>query len=336
MTKLRFWGVADGLGGRSGPARHRAGGGGRRVRHRHRPGPSRPRRDVPGAGWRPRRRAGSGCGPTCSTPTSGTRRCSPASLDRFCGGRLELGIGAGHMRHEHLDAGLPFPGVAQRWAHTVEVLADIRARLSDDGHMPAPVQRPVPLMIPPWASGDCGRPRHTPISSVPPAGCRCPTNPPERSPWPTPPWWTSGSAWCARWPQRTGATPSWTCCCSGWCSTPSRSRPQPRWSGRRPACPVTFVAFDVLALAGQDLRGEPYRAGGKPLSGCLPGSVPPLALMSATRELVGAGLAARAYRRRRRGRGRQAPAARLPAPTAFLVESAHPHRRRRRCRWGDR
>src|SRR5690242_6494567 len=70
-----------------------------------------------------------------------------ATLDRLSGGRLELGIGAGHMRHEHVDAGLPFPGVDGRWAHTAAVLVEVRRRLADDDHRPAPVQRPVPLMV---------------------------------------------------------------------------------------------------------------------------------------------------------------------------------------------
>jgi len=70
-----------------------------------------------------------------------------ATLDQLSGGRLELGIGAGHMRHEHVDAGLPFPGVDERWAHTAAVLADVRRRLADDTHVPAPVQQPVPVMV---------------------------------------------------------------------------------------------------------------------------------------------------------------------------------------------
>jgi|tagenome__1003787_1003787.scaffolds.fasta_scaffold20462653_1 probable F420-dependent oxidoreductase len=70
-----------------------------------------------------------------------------ATLDLLSGGRLELGIGAGHMRHEHADAGLPFPSVAQRWVHSAGVIADVRRRLADDDHQPAPVQRPVPMMV---------------------------------------------------------------------------------------------------------------------------------------------------------------------------------------------
>jgi probable F420-dependent oxidoreductase len=70
-----------------------------------------------------------------------------ATLDLLSGGRLELGVGAGHMRHEHDDAGLPFPGVGQRWEHTGALLADVRRRLAAADHVPAPVQRPVPVMV---------------------------------------------------------------------------------------------------------------------------------------------------------------------------------------------
>jgi probable F420-dependent oxidoreductase len=70
-----------------------------------------------------------------------------ATLDLMSGGRMELGIGAGHMRHEHVDAGLPFPMVDERWARTAEVLTDVRHRLAAEGHVPAPVQRPVPVMV---------------------------------------------------------------------------------------------------------------------------------------------------------------------------------------------
>ena len=55
-----------------------------------------------------------------------------ATLDLLSGGRCELGIGAGHMRHEHVDAGLPFPPVGERWEHTVAVLTEVRRRLADE------------------------------------------------------------------------------------------------------------------------------------------------------------------------------------------------------------
>jgi probable F420-dependent oxidoreductase len=70
-----------------------------------------------------------------------------ATLDLLSGGRCELGIGAGHMRHEHVDAGLPFPAVGERWDHTVAVLTEVRRRLADPNHVPAAVQQPVPVMV---------------------------------------------------------------------------------------------------------------------------------------------------------------------------------------------
>lgn len=51
------------------------------------------------------------------------------------------------MRHEHVDAGLPFPSVDERWAHTAAVLAEVRRRLADETHIPRPVQRPVPVLV---------------------------------------------------------------------------------------------------------------------------------------------------------------------------------------------
>lgn len=70
-----------------------------------------------------------------------------ATLDRLSGGRMELGVGAGHMRDEHEDAGLPFPPVSQRWDDTGQLLADVRRRLADPAHRPQPLQSPVPLMV---------------------------------------------------------------------------------------------------------------------------------------------------------------------------------------------
>jgi probable F420-dependent oxidoreductase len=82
-----------------------------------------------------------------------------ATLDLLSGGRVELGIGAGHMRHEHVDAGLPFPSVDERWAHTATVLAEVRRRLAGETHVaasrndetpissPRPIQQPVPVLV---------------------------------------------------------------------------------------------------------------------------------------------------------------------------------------------
>ena len=54
------------------------------------------------------------------------------------------------------------------------------------------------------------------------------------------------------------------------------------------AVPATLAVFDVLALAGWDLRGLPYRKRRKQLRGLLAEVTLPLALMPATRELAGA------------------------------------------------
>ena len=73
-----------------------------------------------------------------------------ATLDAVSGGRFELGVGAGHMRHEHEDAGLPFPPYPERVARSEEALAEVVRRLADPGHVPAPVQRPVPVVVGGW------------------------------------------------------------------------------------------------------------------------------------------------------------------------------------------
>jgi ATP-dependent DNA ligase len=54
------------------------------------------------------------------------------------------------------------------------------------------------------------------------------------------------------------------------------------------AAAASFVAFDILTVAGRDLRGLPYCKRRKRLRGLLAGAAPPLALMPATRELLGA------------------------------------------------
>jgi probable F420-dependent oxidoreductase len=84
-----------------------------------------------------------------------------ATVDLLTGGRLELGLGAGHMKHEYDEAGLQFDRPAVRVARMAESAAILRRLLDGDevtfdgehyrvhGHrcFPQPVQQPVPLLI---------------------------------------------------------------------------------------------------------------------------------------------------------------------------------------------
>ena len=72
----------------------------------------------------------------------------------------------------------------------------------------------------------------------------------------------------------------------GRCDFAALQRRSPTAPARRSR--ASFVVFDVLAVAGRDLRGLPYRHRRKRLRTLLHDAVPPLALMPATRELVGA------------------------------------------------
>jgi probable F420-dependent oxidoreductase len=73
-----------------------------------------------------------------------------ATVDALSDGRFEFGLGAGHMKSEHDDAGLPFPPHARRIAETEELLVEVRRRLGTGDHVPEPVQRPVPVVLGGW------------------------------------------------------------------------------------------------------------------------------------------------------------------------------------------
>jgi probable F420-dependent oxidoreductase len=70
-----------------------------------------------------------------------------ATLDLISGGRAELGLGAGHAKSEHDDAGLPWLPFRERIELLEATVTEVRRRLSDPEHQPAPVQQPVPLMV---------------------------------------------------------------------------------------------------------------------------------------------------------------------------------------------
>jgi probable F420-dependent oxidoreductase len=70
-----------------------------------------------------------------------------ATLDAISGGRVEVGLGAGHMRSEHEAVGLPFPPYAERLLGLDDFARDLAVRLAAEDLRPRPVQRPVPLLL---------------------------------------------------------------------------------------------------------------------------------------------------------------------------------------------
>ncbi|CAM2778788.1 LLM class F420-dependent oxidoreductase [Saccharomonospora xinjiangensis] len=68
-----------------------------------------------------------------------------ASTDRFVGGRLDLGLGAGYVKEEFEAAGMPFPSPGERVDHLSRTVAELRRVFETE--QPAPVQRPAPPIL---------------------------------------------------------------------------------------------------------------------------------------------------------------------------------------------
>jgi len=70
-----------------------------------------------------------------------------ATTDALTGGRLVLGIGAGHMKAEFDHAGIPFHPFARRLAHLESLLDDLGGFLGDPDNAPVLIQRPRPPLL---------------------------------------------------------------------------------------------------------------------------------------------------------------------------------------------
>src|SRR5690242_3575947 len=70
-----------------------------------------------------------------------------ATLDVLSGGRVEIGLGAGHKPLEHEAVSAPFPPFRERVAGMAAMARRLRRHLDDPEFRPTPVQRPVPLLV---------------------------------------------------------------------------------------------------------------------------------------------------------------------------------------------
>src|SRR5205814_1190696 len=70
-----------------------------------------------------------------------------ATLDVLSGGRVEVGLGAGHKPLEHEAVDLPYPPFRERVDRVAAFATQLRRHLSDPEFRPTPVQRPVPVFV---------------------------------------------------------------------------------------------------------------------------------------------------------------------------------------------
>ena len=84
-----------------------------------------------------------------------------ATLDQICGGRLNLGLGAGWFELEHKEYGIPFPTIGGRLSRLDETLTIIKSlftaertsfsgkhfKLQDASFNPKPIQQPHPTIL---------------------------------------------------------------------------------------------------------------------------------------------------------------------------------------------
>ncbi|MFC4561626.1 TIGR03621 family F420-dependent LLM class oxidoreductase [Nocardiopsis mangrovi] len=70
-----------------------------------------------------------------------------ATVDRLSGGRLELGLGAGHMKAEFDRAGIPWRPHAERVDRLEGAIRELDTLFAEDGQQPLPRQVPRPPLL---------------------------------------------------------------------------------------------------------------------------------------------------------------------------------------------
>ncbi|GAB3578394.1 TIGR03621 family F420-dependent LLM class oxidoreductase [Amycolatopsis endophytica] len=70
-----------------------------------------------------------------------------ATTDALCGGRLELGLGAGYVKEEFEAAGLPWERAGKRLDHVERTVLELRELFGDPEYRPRPVQDGGPPLV---------------------------------------------------------------------------------------------------------------------------------------------------------------------------------------------
>jgi|SRR5215470_2586037 len=70
-----------------------------------------------------------------------------ATVDVISGGRVEAGLGAGHMKSEFDAAGIPWDGFDARADQLAAAVDELNRLFADGGQQPLPVQRPRPPLL---------------------------------------------------------------------------------------------------------------------------------------------------------------------------------------------
>lgn len=70
-----------------------------------------------------------------------------ATVDRLSAGRLELGLGAGHMKSEVESAGLPWRSHPERTDRLEQSIGELDRLFAEDGQQPLPHQVPRPPLL---------------------------------------------------------------------------------------------------------------------------------------------------------------------------------------------